>query len=57
MPQESLSNYIYYYIFQQVKQTFGSYRCKYDLNVGTVATRWLVTQVTNTYRSKQNLFR
>jgi hypothetical protein len=53
LPQESSSNY--YYIFLHAKPNFGDYRCKDDLNVGTVATRWLVTQVTNAYPSKHRI--
>ena len=40
------------HIFPQVTQNFDGYRSKDDVNVGTIATRWLVTQVTNAYRPK-----
>jgi hypothetical protein len=53
MPQDSSSNY--YYIFSKVTQNFGSYRLKDDLNVGTIATRWLVTQVMKAYHSKHRI--
>jgi hypothetical protein len=34
---------------------FGGYKSKDDLNVGTVATRWLVKQVAKVHRSKHRI--
>jgi hypothetical protein len=53
IPQDTSLDY--YYIFPKVTQNFFGYRFKDDRNVGTIATRWLLTQVTNAYRSKHRI--